>query len=53
MAPAISVTTNHVSIRMPSIRQKLLRTNANDRVIASITGSRSSTISTGANDNAT
>ena len=35
---------------MPSTRQKPLRTSAKDLVIASITGSLSSTISTGANN---
>jgi len=52
MAPAINVTTNHVNTRMLNTRQKLLRTNVNDRLIASVTGSRSNTISTGANDSA-
>ena len=48
-ASAITVATMNVSSRMPNTRQKLLRTSANDLVIASMTGSLSSTISTGAN----
>src|ERR1700742_772677 len=49
-APAITPATRNVSARMPSTRQKPLRSSAKDLAIASKTGSRSSTISTGANN---
>src|ERR1700761_1903010 len=49
-APETTLATMYVSTRMPSTRQKPLRTNENDLVIASITDSLSSTISTGANN---
>ena len=48
-ALATMEATRKVSVRMPSTRQNPLRTSLNDRAIASRTGSRSSTISTGAN----
>ena len=49
IALAITDATINVSVRIPSTRQKPLRTSAKDLVIASMTGSLYSTISTGAN----
>src|SRR5271163_1146519 len=49
-ASPTTVTTMYVSARMPSTRQKPLRTSAKDLVTASTTGNLSSTISTGANN---
>src|ERR1700758_4036782 len=52
IATALATTdaTRNVSARIPNTRQRPLRTNAYDLVIASMTGSLSSTISTGANN---
>ncbi len=49
IAPPTRPTTIAVSSRMPRTRQKPPVTSANDLVIASTSGSLSSTISTGAN----
>lgn len=51
--PAMIATIRPVSTMMPNTRQKSPRTSAQDRRIASPTGCRSSTMTTGANSIAT